>query len=100
MKRDVFCSICDKNLGRYHDNASTKPLRDHIYYEHNKEYKKIVKIISKIDSLYDDLKKFGIGHWSKIYFHDNVEFEKKMENRPPMTEEQRKNLVAKILKSE
>ena len=100
MKRDVFCPICKDNLGKHHQNSSTRPLRDHMFYKHKKEYKKIVNLVEKIDSLYEELKEYGVTHWSKFYFHKNVDFENQIDNTLPMSEEKRKELIENILKSQ
>lgn len=97
MKREVICPVCNKSLGKFHGSQSATPLRNHIHDFHPQAYLNIVQIVEEIDDLYEKLKEYGVGHWTMHYFHRNVGFERSIENAPAMTEEQRRELLNKIL---
>lgn len=98
-KRNVICPICKNDLGRFHDNASAKPLRNHIFESHKKEWEEILSTVEEIRGNQDYLKKeYDIGYWDMVYYHRGTAAEIEFNNRPPLTEDQVKRLQKNILR--
>jgi hypothetical protein len=94
-KRHIFCPICEKDLGRFHDNASRKPVRDHIYEYHKSDWDIIVRLIGEINFREKILKDtYMIGHWEIPYYHSGFFIENEDKK---LTDEELQRLSEKIL---
>jgi len=98
-KRNVICPICESDLGKFHDNASAKPLRNHIFEVHKTEWKEILSLVNEYSRIQNTLKrKYNISHWDVIFYHNGVATEIEIDNAPPLSKERILELQDKIMK--
>ena len=98
-KRIVICPICKINLGKFHNNASQTPVRNHIFEFHKEQWEEIIALVNRANNTLDLLsEKYDIGYWDMIYYHEGVKNEIDFDNRPSLTEDQITSIRSKLLK--